>query len=262
MIRVRIVGIDGTDWTIEGMVESLGAVLMEEVSGLVADISRSTQARGTGRGVTVSGHSWPAMEGTLKVVIRPWDRRSLGTWYDMFTRSWSTTRDSELWVMDSRNHWWSTPARLSREFAEPVPSPWKPGLDFLKVDVPIFARDGIYSGEKLRFTPDDEGVIKLHNPGTMTAFPLVKWSGAGQSVTTPYGVTVRLPTVSEPRLLSTDPGTNFVVTDEAGYRDNDTWRAFRGLTVFGETAAGARDVWHGTDNVALEMIPMSENPWR
>lgn len=262
MIRVRIVGIDGTAWNIEGLVESLGAVLMAESSGLVSAISRSTQDTATGRGVTISGHAWPAMEGTLKVVIRPWDRRSLGTWYDMFTRSWSTQQDSELWVMDSRNYWWSTPARLSHEFAEPVPSPWKKGLPFLEVEVPIFARDGIYAGERLRFTPDDEGVVELHNPGTVAAFPWVRWSGSGQSVTTPYGVTIRLPAVSEPRWLSTDPGTNFVVTDEAGYRDNATWRAFRGLTVYGETARGARDTWHATDGVALELVPMSENPWR
>lgn len=262
MIRVRWVGIDGTTWNLEGLVESLGPVIMESSSGLVSDISRSSRSRATGRGVTISGHSYPAMEGTLTVVIRPWDNRNLGTWYDIFTRSWSTLQDGQLWVMDSRNHWWSTPARLTRELSEPVPSPWKPGLPFLELALPVFARDGIYSGERRRFTPDDGGVVQVHNPGTVEAYPLIKWSGSDQSIITPNGLTVQLPTVSEQRLLSTDPGTNFVVTDENGNRDNATWRQFRGLTVWGELAPGARDVWQATDGVALELVPMSENPWR
>lgn len=261
MIRVIWEGIDESRWHLVGD-HSIEGVQFAGVSGMVAQIDKTEVASSTGVGVEESGVLVPKMTGTLSLKIFP-DQTAgmvLGEVYREFTKSLSTRLFGRLIVIDSEMEEWRVKARLQNGGDPPELSPWSLMLSELDLGVPLEVLHGAWVGEEREWSGTN---IVIHNGGDLDLFPMVRWFGSGATVTLPTGQTVTLPSVIGPRLLSTDPGAGYRITDPAtGLEDDEAWAAMRGQPVYGRLRTGESATWSTSTGVTLLTRERIENPWR
>ena len=261
-IRVEWQGPTGPRWVMDGPVDDIGGAVLIQPAGLVADVERATAVTSHGVGVTLGPVVVGEMTGSLTLALRGDDRVSVGEVHSQVERCFSTVLPGELLVVDSDRNRWRVEALLARRPDPPERSPWAPGRGVLVWEPELRAPGGVWAGDPQIVEPEG-GVATVFNPGSLTVFPLVVWSGSGCVIETPAGVLVTLPTATGVRKLSTDPGRGFVVTDEEGHVDTGTWAEMRGLPVHGELAPHSEARWRVVSGqVHFEVIPLTESPWR
>lgn len=262
MIRVEWRGPEGPRWIMEGAVDDIGATVLTGVSGMVASVQRAASPTSHRRGVTLGPLVIGEMTGGLKVAVRGMDGEGPGEAYELLDRSFSTEEPGTLIVVDGASRRWHVDAVLAHPLDVPEMSSWAPGRNVVQAEIPLRAPGGVWVGDTEVVEPVD-GVVGITNRGSLTAYPMIVWSGSGCRVQTPAGVVVALPSVSAPRWLSTDPGRGFVVTDGHDAVDTAVWAAMRGLPVWGELRPRRDAEWRVlSGQVHFEMTPMIENPWR
>lgn len=259
LIAAYYAGVDGTRWDFGMSEDSRGVVLMSPA--LVAAVDRSTTGRSTGSGVVVRAQTLPNMSGTLRFLLTsdPSRNVTLGDVVDGFADAWSPWRDGRLFVHDSRGSEWTAPVRLAESWPVTDRSPVTPGLYRLELDLPVWSQEGCWTGREQVMSGASVTVV---NRGAFPLYPRVRWSGSGQSVTLPSGVTVPLPSVSVPHFITTDAGDGFRVTDAAGAEATSVWSAMRGRSVAGRVDPGESTTWRMTSGVSLYVTELTDNPWR
>lgn len=265
LLKLNWEGVDGSVWHIRTTGPVARGVMLDAPSGLVSNPSRSTSANSTGRGVRVGGYSFPEMEGTLalRVFADTPAGMTLGEVYDGLLASLSTIEEGRLVVVDGRGlEWSSDQVLMTKEPAPPATSPHAFGLRDVQVDVPLTVLDGVMSRHTTWGDTTTAGVVTVANRGNLPAYPVLRWDGETRQVVTPRGVTVDLPKAAGWRRLSTDPGTGYVITDDAGNVDVDAWSSMRGLAVPGEIMPRATADWTLPAGVELLLDEYRTNVWR
>lgn len=265
LLQVKWAGMDGSVWDIRTTGPVARGVMLVRPSGLVSNPARSTTPRSTGRGVRVGGVTFPEMTGGL--VLRIFRDKVLGMTvgevYDAFLDSLSTTEPGGLTVVDGKGREWSDPkVLLASEVSPPATSPHAVGLRDVEIEVPLIAESGIFSRDTMYGQIAGAQVVEVPNRGNIDAFPTVLWDGQARTITTPYGQVLNLPAAPGPRRLSTDPGTGYVITDDAGVVDSDAWATMRGIAVPGTIPPRGTATWTLPTGVRLLMTEYKTNVWR
>lgn len=261
-LRVEWQGPTGPRWVLEGLVDDIGGAVLTSVSGMVSKVERAAHPTSHGVGVTLGPVVTGEMEGSLSIAVRGSADRPVGEVYALFERSFSTHLPGRLTVVDGRSRRWMVDAFLRSPLPVTEQSPWAPGSNIVQCVVDLRAPEGVWLGDPQIFTPKD-GAAVVENLTGLPAFPTIVWEGVGCIIETPLGASVRLPTVSGQRLLSTDPGRGFTITDRGGNVDTSAWSAMRGQPVWGEIPPYGAATWRVlSGDVHFEVTPMIENPWR
>lgn len=257
--RVKWFGVDDSTWVLAGDGMTSNGVMLTAVSGLVASPSRKITPSTNGVGVEFGRSTWPMLEGELKCRVYARKDETVQDTYSHFLASFSTFSPGRLSISMTGQAEWEAECLLKESIGAPEKSPAASGLISLDVEIPLICNAGAFSSPVERIF-DSKAIVR--NIGDLPLFPNVVWSGAGQTVRLPNGVLVTLPTVSGERVLSTDPGRGYVVTDRAGKPDKAAWASLRGLAVPGETLPGNATSWELSSGVHLEVVQRRENPWR
>ena len=252
-INVWWEGHDNSRWRLLG--DRRGPVSLRRPGGLVGHPERAYHRASTGVGVTVGATTSAEMTGELELVASASQSDSAGDVHEAFLRSWSTSRPGHLVVVDGARKLWRTPLLLDP--AEPLDRSPQAGGAFA-FTVPVVSLAGVWFGEVQEVSGSP---VEVFNGGDLPMFPTIVWSGSGQWVTLPTGVTVQLPTVVGEYRLSTDPGTGFVVHGPNGVATG-VRAAMRGLPVMGRTESMEATVWSMSAGVRLDHVERIYSPWR
>lgn len=260
MTQVFVQGHDGHEFLISGDMAETG-VILGQVNGLVSEVSREVRVRSTAVGGDVRARTIEVMPGSLKVWLRRSEYQTLSEVWDMWKSAWSTDHERPTRLRLVVGGWeWNVDVFAEQNLPVPNPGPSSPGINHIESDVSVIALDGAFSGEPRDYTGG--GVHHVSNPGTLTMFPDLYWSGSGEQVTLPDGRVVALPAVTGEHRMSTDPGKGFKVWGPDGVEATSVWTAFRGLDVRAPVPAGESVTITGTAGVWLRATPRHENPWR
>lgn len=230
-------------------------ILFSKPNGLVAKPSRESTKRSNGVGEDYASPTYAAIEGSLDLTIYG---DSIGDAYLMVADAFPAGELGRLSVTDSRGNEWGADFFPS-PLGNPEKSPRGTEVGSLQVQVELTSPDGVFSSPTEVLSG---GTVSVVNIGDLPLYPQVVWSGSGETVTLPSGVTVNLPAVSAERVMSTDPGEGFAIRDRSGAIDYKAWRTMRGLPVPGETLKGSPTSWKLSSGVRLELVHRVENPWR
>lgn len=235
------------------------------VEGFASEVDVDTAVNPTSVGETASGSSIPSMTGTLGVVVSP---ESVGSMlglpelWTMLKRSFSQVMQGTMRLSQPDGQVLSASMRLAAPIPAPEYNPHAFSVDNLQVDVDLVSESGVWFGMPDEGGPTADGRL-LINTGDITEYLDVEWSGSGCSVQVDGGRVVDLPSVSDPRRLSTDPGSGFKITDPAtGRVDVSAWSSMRGRSVPGEILPGRQVVVSTTGNVTVTVTPRFLDPWR
>jgi hypothetical protein len=222
-LQVSLTDIWGVQWALtRGAPGRPGVYLMGPV-GLASPIEVTARATTSQVGVTPVGWKAEHMETTWDLGFRGDDEPLLEVW-SLFLRGLSPLQESTLRVTLPSRGTLSCPLVRTSEDPEPEKSPATPGLPSLQVQVPVTSWQGCWHGE----TVAHRGESVVANAGDLPAWPTIRWSGSGASVTAPGIGKVPLPDAGDRvAVLETDPAVAARVR-VGGVDAPDLWRGMRG----------------------------------
>lgn len=255
-------GVNGMPFALEGELDKLRGPILSKPTGLTGSINRTLVQNPNGVGSIISGYSIPIMEGSLaaRVYADPETGLTVGETYESFVTSFSPIKPGRLTVTDSRGYPWHCDLLLSETIPTPEQSPLTVPLPWMDVTISVVCMQGLWVGETKTYGPGAS--VQVENPGDFPCYPKIVWKGRDKTVTPPGATPISLPTTNATRVLDSDPGTGYVITDRAGSVDVGVWRTMRGLAVYGRVDAGDKAVWGASEGVTLEVTPLCMNPWR
>jgi hypothetical protein len=221
----------GRRWILEGDLRARRGVIFTGIDGMVGTVNRSSVDRSTGVGVVDTATTFGAMSGTLNVAVYPDGDAPLGRVHTEFVRGFDLTRPGVLEVVTAGREVWRAECVLSEPVGAPSVSPYAADLWEAGLSIPLYCSTGAWCSPWEVEASDSAGV-HVTNTGDLPLFPYIEWAGAGKSFRV-NGVRISLPTTTQPRFLSCDPGEGFVVRSGGpeGSVDVETWSAMRGLAV-------------------------------
>lgn len=234
-----------------------------EVDGFVSEVDVETEISADGVGEDVTGYSIPAMTGELTVLIAPKDAGrmvSVANAWGEFSRAFDQLRYGRLTIPQYDGQILSAPMRLAAPIAPPEFNP-RSQTDCVEATVELRAEAGVWTGRDEKGVTTDQGEQRLLNAGDLPAHIDVTFTHGTVSINGADPVT--LPTVDEPRRLTTDPGKGYRITDPVtGRADVDVWSSMRGRPVPGRVEPDEMVLVETTGDVAVSLTPLFTTPWR
>lgn len=236
----------------------------KKVDGFSSEVDTSTLLRSTGIGEDSTGLSIPAMTGEIDVVISP---RSVGSMltlpeaWTQFSRAFSQLYSGTLTISQADGQILSARHRLEKPIPAPEYNPHSKRIRFAETTISLVSEDGVWSGMTDGGVITPSGEVRLLNSGDLPAYVDITFTHG--AVRFGDGPMVTLPTVSEPRVLSTDPGTGYRITDpETGEVDVNAWASMRGRPVAARILPRRMVHVETTGDVTVSLTPTFTTPWR
>lgn len=190
------------------------------ISGLVGAFEETSFSTVGTPGHTVTGLNVKPISAQIELHITEWGGDSVEEIFTRWRNAWSVHSSGTMTILSSIGPL-STPVKL----AAPMPDLESDLRDATGygLRMSVTGNTGIWSTH----TVGAEGTVTVTNPGDVTVWPKITWSGQGGQVTLPSKATFELPATVDQKTLWLNNAEACLVTSANGDVDTDMWKQLR-----------------------------------